>query len=287
MQVVSTCRRKPFKEQSMFSGKSAIRGAMMASVVVGLAACGDGKNSPAAIDGERVSLSLVKNNDGGSLMLDPRTATMHIGYGIQVSVNITGPDGQPVAGAKPTWVSTDPSIVKVQVFPDSGLALDGKRAAVWGVKTGTAKVIASYNGVADTAVITIAPAREDNSSGGGTSQPRPTSFEAGIYVSNAVDSTSLALWRREPIANATVRLIRLPLATGDTIPEGVSTVDTPTLFQTLQTDAEGYALFSNVPMGRFRVEVEPPPGSGWVARSFNYGPRWVSSIRFEVRLPKQ
>lgn len=265
-------------------------GVMAASALVAVTGCSDGSSpGPAANETQRVTMSLQnENTDGGALVLDPRTATLHVGYGILIGVNITGPDGQPVDGATPSWTSTNPAVVRVDVLPDSGFANDGWRASVAGVSEGTARVIAAYNGAADTAFITVAPARVDTTDGGGGggSYEIPEKFQVGFYISTDIDSTLLAQWAREPVPNATVRLYRLPPSVNDSIPSGVPPVTEPTLFATVVSDTAGFVLIHQVPMGPFRVEVDPPAGSAWEPKVLTFSTPYLSSVRYEIRLPK-
>lgn len=276
---------------TMLSRKGrAAYGMLAAAVVAALAGCGDGEPPITTNNSQRVSLSLQnQTSDGGALMLDPRTATLHVGYGMLINVKITDASGQNVAGARPTWRSTNTNVVRVHVLPDSGFANDGTRAAIAGVAEGSALVIASFGGAADTARISVAPARVDSSGNGGNPGgpvPVPNDFDVGIFVSTAFDSTMFALWRYEPVVNATVRLIRLPNLAADTLPAGVTGVSQPTLFKTAVADTAGFVLFRDVPMGRFRIEVVPPAGSAWEPWAFDYGPPYVANVRYHIQLQK-
>jgi hypothetical protein len=266
-----------------------LRGALLVSAVGVFAACEEDSKLITSNDAQRVSLALQnQNTDGGGLMLDPRTATLHVGYGMLITVNITDADGQPIPGARPTWRSTNPAIVRVTALPDSGISTDGRRAAIAGVTEGSAMVIASYGTSADTAHISVAPARVDSSGtgGGGRPVPVPNTFDVGIFVSTAFDSTMFALWRYEPVVNASVRLILLPREQGDTLPASVTSVTQPTPFKTLVADTAGFVVFRDVPMGRFRIEVTPPAGSAWEPWSYSYGPPYVANVRYHIQLKK-
>lgn len=262
--------------------KTLLNATVATLALTALAACSE--TSPITSgDTKRVALSL-DNSEGDALLLDPRTATLHVGYGMLISAQITGPDGQPVEGARPTWRSTDESVVKLYPLPDSGFVNDGMRVSAAAFSEGTALVIASFGTAADTATITVAPRQVDST--GGVPAPAPARFEFGLYVSTEIDSTMLAIWKREPVPNATVKLTQLPLVVGDSVPEDAQQVSTPTLLGTAVTDEEGLALFNDIPMSRYRVEVIPPPGSAWEAKSFEFGPPLLASVRWEIRLKK-
>lgn len=251
--------------------------------LVSLAACSDTPPATGS-DTRRIALAL-DNSDGDALLLDPRTATMHVGFGMLIRAQITGADGQPIAGAQPNWRSTNESVVRLTPLPDSGFSDDGARVVAIAHGEGTALVIASFGGAADTATITVAPRQQDDSTGG-VPAPVPARFELGLYVSTQVDTTLLALWKREPVPNATVRLVQLPLLPGDSVPGSAPQVTIQTLRATAVTDTAGFVVFSDIPMSRYRLEVQPPAGSAWVARNIEMGPPGVASVRLEARLIK-
>ncbi len=252
-----------------------------------LAACSDEPSNPSENNGDQVRLSVTGDTEDGTLVLDPRTATLHVGYGMLVTATITNVSGQPIEGARPSWRSTNASIVAVTALPDTGSNSEGRKASIRAIAEGTAMIIASRGVAADTAFVTVAPPRIDSTGhGGGAPVPTATEFELGIYVSTAFDSTLLAQWVREPVANATVKLYRLPPQPGDTIPVAVTPVNEPTLFQTAQTNAEGFVKITNIPMGPFRVEVTPPTDSDWEPKTVNFATPYFSSVRQELRLTK-
>ena len=204
-----------------------------------------------------------------------------VGLGTIYRARIIDANGQPVTNARPTWRSTAPAVASVNALPDS-VNVDGARAAIGGLSVGTALVIASHNGLADTTRVTVT-ARVD-------SVPNPTTvvgkFDATILVRGFVAGRDTANVGSMLLPGSSVTLTRLPSVTGDVLKPGVTPVTQPTVFGTLIADGTSQVMFRNVPQSRFLVQVVPPSGSGYQASEFTAGPPPGSSYGRLVTLQK-
>ncbi len=293
---------------------------LVAALMLTSSACGDGRALPSEVEQETNVMSMRIDGDGGeALVIDPRTATLPVSSALMIKARITGPDGHVLPNARASWRSTDEAVLSVYPFPDSVRTDEGDdRAHVFARSAGTARVIASYGNVADTVTITVlartipvdstpAPPPVDTiitppPPGDTTIAPPPPPvdtiapppppsawpivFDAVIDVSTAVDTTLLALWVREPVVGATVRVVQLPLRPTDVVPDGAARVSQPTLVGTAVTDTAGFVRITNIPMSRFRIEVQPPAGSAWEPGMAEYGPVGVATMYTRIRLPR-
>ncbi|MBL0937807.1 MAG: hypothetical protein IBJ03_02870 [Gemmatimonadaceae bacterium] len=257
-----------------------------------LSACSD--SPPTAGNSQPLNIQLtISDVSGESVRVDPRTATLESGYGAIISVAILDAAGNPVPGAKPAWTTSDANIATVAPFPDSSFASTVSnnvlRAAVAGRAPGQAMIIASYQGQADTARFTITPARQDTSGPGPVT--RPTRFELTARVSgldmapqSGQDTTR---WVLTNISGAIVRFVQLPPLAGDTLPPVGTPVSTPTLIATATTGSDGRFTLPDMPVARFRLEVQPPASSSWAARTFEYSAPYSSTLKLELQLSKK
>jgi hypothetical protein len=194
---------------------------------------------------------------------DPQNITLMTGLGIIYRARIVDANGQPVSNARPTWRSTAPTVASVNALPDS-VGIDGARAAIGGLSVGSALVIASYSGLADTTRVTVT-ARVDT-----VFNPPAVvgTFDATILVRGFVAGRDTANIGSMLLPGSSVTLTRLPLATGDVLRPGVTPVTTPTVFGTLIADGTSQVVFRNVPQSRFRVQVVAPSGSAYQSAEF-------------------
>jgi hypothetical protein len=229
----------------------------------------------------------VDNSEGSAISLAPRSATVMVGHGVLVRAQVVDASGQPVAGAQASWVSTNPAVATAMALPDSGLRSDHGRAAVRAIGAGTALIIASYDKVADTATITVVP-RTDSVP---TPPQRAKEFDLTARVTALVATGEVVrdsiLQRLDPIPGSRVTVTLLPLLPGETVPAGVTAITTPTVAGTATADAQGRVSFTKLTGSRFRIDVEPPAGSGWKAASVEMGPPFGGAVHREVMLQKQ
>lgn len=262
-----------------------------ALAVAGAAISACSSETPTGNTSANTHLEVVQEVDlASSLHVDPRTPQLQVGYGIILRARIVDANGNTVAGARPEWRSTQPSIVSTTPIPDS-VGVDGARISIAGRAAGSAMVIATYNNLADTARVTVT-ARTDTTinNGGGTQPPpytRPTSFDATIIVRGFVQGADSSTSGTQLVPGTVVTLTRLPSTVGDSLPSGVTSVTTPTVFATLTVDANSQAIFRTVPQSRFRVNVAPPAGSGWQPSEFTYPPPQIGNFTRLVTLLKQ
>ncbi len=266
-----------------FTTRRAIAVLGAAGIGVALAACTD--EAPTQSTSSDAQLELTQEvNPNDLILVDARHPRLEVGFGIILRARIMNSTGQTVTAARPVWRSTNPSVVSANPLPDS-VGVDGARVAVAGMAVGTAMVIASYNGLADTSVVTVVT-RTDT----GTTNPppppppRPVVFDATISVRGFVASADTGTTGTLLLPGATVTLTRLPLAAGDSIAPGVTPVTVPTLFATQAVDANSRVVFRNVPQSRFRVNVTPPPGTDWQAAEFIHPPPQVAVYARTVTL---
>lgn len=256
----------------------AVAGALATSML--LTACGSEQVTEPITNSARIE---VTEEPGSSSIVgsDPHDITLTVGFGIIYRARIVDANGQPVSNARPTWHSTNPGVASVNPLPDSA-GVDAARAAISARAVGTALVIASYNGMADTSRVSVI-ARVDT---GGNPPVRPVAFDATIIVRGFVPGTDTASIGSMLIPGATVTLTRLPLLPTDTTTPGVTPVTVPTLFGTMTVDASSQVIFRNVPQSRFRVQVTPPAGTTWSSAEFTYGPPLVSTFGRIVTLTR-
>jgi hypothetical protein len=257
-----------------------------AGIVVG---CRDA--SPTAANTDALSVELAINGvSGESVVIDPRNATLRVGYGAIVQARITDAAGNPVSGVRPTWSSTSPSIATVSVLPDSAQSSDGLRAALSARSAGVTAIIVAYNGKADTARFTITTGDSVTPGPGPFTGPRPTRFDVTGRVSQHwIDSLVLrdSTYVGQIIAGVTVRFVQLPSAPGDTLTSSVPPVTTPTVLATAITDNAGTVTFRDMPAARYRLEVQTPAESEWGSRTFDFGPPLRTPLHHELRVIKK
>lgn len=269
--------------RSRMPAVTAIAGAMMALMMV--SACSD--TSPTANEEAPMNVVLSINDvSGESILVDPRNATLQVGYGAIVEARILDANGNPVPGARPAWSTSNASIATVSVLPDSGLRQDGLRASVAARAAGNVLIIASRANKADTARFTITPARVDSGSQGPVTRPARFDLVARVLGISTVSQPSRdsSTWTTTVVAGATVRFVQLPSIAGDTLPPTAPPVSAPTLIATATADSAGMVFFRNMPAARFRLEVDPPGASAWAARVFEYGAPYASPLRFDLLL---
>lgn len=260
-----------------------IAGAMMTLMMV--SACSD--TSPTA--NEETPMNVVLSIDdvsGQSILVDPRNATLQVGYGAIVEARILDAGGSPIPGARPVWSTSDASIATVSALPDSGLRQDGLRAAVAARAAGSVLIIASHANKADTARFTITSVRVDSGSQGPVTRPARFDLVAQVLgrAATSPSSRDSSTWTPPVVAGATVRFVQLPSIAGDTLPPTAPPVSAPTLIATATADATGMVHFSNMPAARFRLEVDPPSASAWAARVVEYGAPYASPLRLDLLL---
>jgi hypothetical protein len=254
----------------------------VAGVGAALAACSDEAPTQAKLADSLLELT-QEVNPNDLILVDAHHPRLVVGSGIILRARIMNSSGQTLIAARPAWRSTNPSVVSANPLPDSAGA-DGARVAVGGLAVGTAMVIASYNGLADTSVVTVIARSDTGTTNPPPPPPRPVAFDATIAVRGFVASADTGTTGTLLLPGATVTLTRLPLAAGDSIVSGVTPVTVPTVFGTLTVDATSQVVFRNVPQSRFRVNVAPPPGTPWQPAEFTYPPPQVAAYGRVVTL---
>lgn len=258
-----------------------------------LAGCKDSAPTAARADDLDVQLA-INGVSGESVVIDPRNATLQVGYGAVVQARILDAAGNPISGVRPTWASSNPLVATVTVLPDSGRGTDGLRAAVSARAAGVALIIVSRGDKADTARFTVT-ARDsvppDSIPGGQGPVTRPSRFDVIALVSqNWIDSLVLrpdSNWVAPPIAGATVRFVQLPSMPGDTLTPNVPPVTAPVVLATAVSDSNGAVSFRDMPATRYRLEVETPATSEWGSRVFTYGAPFKTPMLHQLRLIKK
>lgn len=228
----------------------------------------------------------INDVSGESILVDPRNATLQVGYGAIVEARILDANGNPVPDARPAWSTSDASIATVSALPDSGLRQDGLRASVAARAAGSVLIIASHANKADTARFTITPAHVDSGSQGPVTRPARFDLVARVLgISTASQpSRDTSAWTTTVVAGTSVRFVQLPSIPGDTLPSTSPPVSTPTLIATATADSAGMVYFHDMPAARFRLEVEPPNSTPWAGRVFEYGAPYGSPLRFDLLL---
>lgn len=263
--------------------------ASFAATVIGagvFAACGESTPTATTADELRVTLA-INGVSGESIVVDPRNATLRVGYGAIVQARILDAAGNPVAGARPTWISNNPQVASVTVLPDSGQSTDGLRVSVAARARGVALIIASRGDKADTARFTVTARDSVPTDSTPTPGPRPTRFDVTARVSqNWIDSLVLrdsSLWVAPPIAGATVRFVQLPASPADSS----SPAPAPVVLATATSDANGNVAFRDMPASRYRLEVVTPAASEWGSANFTYSAPYQSTMHHQLRLIKK
>ena len=230
-----------------------------------LTACSD-KQPTELADNQRIEVS-EEPSSSSVVGTDPQNITLMVGLGIIYRARIVDGNGQPISNARPTWRSTAPTVASVHALPDS-VNVEGARAAIGGLSVGTALVIASYNGLADTTRVTVT-ARVDSA----FNPPAVAGqFDATILVRGFVVGRDTANVGSMLLPGSSVTLTRLPPAAGDVLRPGVVPVTAPTVFGTLIADGTSQVVFRNVPQSRFRVQVVAPSGSAYQSAEFTAPP---------------
>ena len=132
----------------------------------------------------------INDVSGESILVDPRNATLQVGYGAIVEARILDANGNPVPDARPAWSTSDASIATVSALPDSGLRQDGLRASVAARAAGSVLIIASHANKADTARFTITPAHVDSGSQGPVTRPARFDLVARVLGISTVSQPS-------------------------------------------------------------------------------------------------
>lgn len=252
--------------------------AVAASTMVLAAACTSEQPAESTLAGARLELR-PEVDPNALILIDPHAATLSVGHGIIYQARIVDEHGQTIAGARPTWRSTNTSVARVTALPDSA-GVEATRAAVGGMAIGSALVIASYNGLADTSritVVAVVDTAHTTPPGGGTTPVRPLTFDATIVVRGFVSGVDSATAGTQLVPGATITLTRLPSILGDSLPTGVTSVTTPTVVGTQTADASSQVVFRGVPQSRLRITVTPPAGTSWQPASVETGPPQVAS----------
>ncbi len=260
--------------------------ATIAFIAAGLAlsACSDQSPLNVSADGAKLELIAEAATNPG-IELDPNAATLYVHEGIIIRARVVDASGAVIAGAQPTWRSSDAWVAAVNILPDS-ISTPGARASVIGVAIGEARVTASYAELAATTMITVR-ARPD--SGNNTPrpqpQPRPTTFDAAITVLGFIAGPDTSTTSSELVPGSTVTLTLLPPAPGDSTAVGTPTT-TETRFASAIANAQSRVQFTGVPQSRFRIDVVPPAGSPWKAASFTSPAPFVGSYTRTLFLEK-
>lgn len=248
------------------------------------AACSSDNGTPSGNNKVAGAVRLTLDNSAGTAVsLAPKSATLIYGHGILLKANIVDASGAKIPGAKPAWRSTNTAVATATALPDSGLAIDNGRAAISSISAGTAMIIASFEGVADTATITVT-ARPDSTGGGGTGTQRPATFEVIARVRGLVTPGDSFTRVTENLAGATVVLTRLPLQAGDSMPESFPRTAAPTVVGTLTADSYGVVRFPATQVSRYRLTITPPAGANWAGTTVESGPPWSQYAYHDILL---
>lgn len=250
-----------------------------------LGACGsdsptDGAPRPAGA----LRLSVDTDRSGNAISLAPKAGTIALGQGLILKAQIVDAAGQPIPGASAEWSSTDNAVARVTKMADSGLVSDHGRAVVTSIATGTAKIVAKYEDVADTATVTIVP----RPGGGtpGTPAERAREFDLTVRVQGVLQTNAAgdSASRHQVLPGSTVTVTLLPLRQGDSVATGTTPVTAPTVVGTKTADANGTVVFPKLTVSRYRIEVQPPAGSTWMAATNEYSPPYWGQVANEVWL---
>lgn len=248
-----------------------------------LAACGDGSPTTAAQrTAGRVQLS-VSAATGRSVVASPRTTALQPGSSVIIRATVTDASGLTIASARPSWRTTNSAVLSSQSLPDTM----GPGVLVTALGVGKALVIASFEGISDTASVNVVSAIDSvlsNPPPGGYLPPKTFALKVAVQGSGAGNTSGDTL--STPLPGSKVTLVQLPLIAGDSLPSGVTPVSQPTTIGTVTADASGVALFNDVPQSRFRVDVVPPAGSSWKATSVTWGVPWGPTFTAFVVLKK-
>lgn len=264
--------------------------AVLLATTVAVTACARGDDGGALTNQSLTTMRTlsvaVEKVEGSAVEVAPKSATLPYGTGLFLKAQIRDGAGALVPGARATWRTTNAAVAIVQALADSGLVSDHGRAVVSSIAPGTAMIIAQYESVADTARVTIVP-RVDTV----TPTPRPAAprdFTLAVTVRGVLpirpglDSANSV----QTLAGAGVTLTLLPALPNDTLPPNGVAVTTPTVVGTVVADANGVARFERQPAARFRISVQPPAGSDWVAQTLEFGFPWSTTIQQTVWLRK-
>jgi hypothetical protein len=249
---------------------------------IALSACSD--QSPLNVSANGATLELIAEaatNPG--IELDPSAATLFVNEGIIIRARVLDASGAVIAGAQPTWRSSDEGIAAVRLLPDS-VATPGARASVVGVATGEAQVTASYAELAATTRITVR-AKADSGNNSPPPQPLPSTFDASITVLGYIAGPDSSTSSSELLPGSSVTLTLVPPALGDSTAVGTPRTG-ETRFATAITDAQSRVRFTDVPRSRFRIDIVPPAGSSWKGTSFTSSAPFTGSYTRTVLLMK-
>lgn len=231
----------------------------------------------------------IDNSTGTALSVAPKAATLVYGTGTFLKAQVVDASGQLVVGARASWRSTNPSSAIVAALADSGLASDYGRAVISSIAPGTALIIASYEGLADTAVITIIARTDSIAPVPRPQPPRAREFDLTVRVWGTEPSVPAAdsANRYPRIAGAKVTVTLLPLLPGDSVDAGTFRVTEPTVAGTLVTDVNGQVKFTRLPVTRFQLSVEPPAASPWANATQTAGLPYLGDVFSFVMLQKR
>jgi hypothetical protein len=255
-----------------------------------LAACSDSRSPTDGRAREPEALRITVDNSAGTAIAPtPRSATLEIGRGILLKAQVIDARGEAVAGAKATWRSTNSAVATVTALADSGLVSDNGRAAVSSIAAGTTLIIASYEAVADTATITVARRTDSVTTPPPPPPPAAPEFDLTVHVRGAVAIGMVGdsvLQRFDRLAGATVTLTLLPPLPNDSLPSGATPITSPTVVGTATTDAQGTVRFTKITSARYRVAVQPPAGSAWLATTMESGAPFWGNVQNDILLRK-
>ena len=90
-----------------------------------------------------------------------------------------------------------------------------------------------------------------------------------------------------PVAGARVKLVLLPLKSGDPLAPNAERYFEPDSVGSVVTDSSGFVGFYNIDVTRFRLEVVPPAGAALQATSQEYAPPTGGSLHYDIPLRKR
>jgi uncharacterized protein YjdB len=149
----------------------------------------------ALVDTARIWVAPAPPKPAHVVTLSPASDSVEIGKTVALVATVRDTSGTEKTTALATWTSLDATIATVsEAGPVRGVDVKG-------VKEGTAKIVALYGGVADTAVVMVTPAGSGDgdgsgggSGGGGSSSGYTTKFTPRTaYIANAGDETRI-IW---------------------------------------------------------------------------------------------
>jgi len=202
----------------------------------------------------------TSNGPVASVQVSPHEMTLPKGFYRELIATAIDAHGVRV-DHKPTWRSSDASVVDMQIAGDSGVA--------FGKALGTAKVYATVDGHTDSATVTVIDAPPQT-------PPPPVEPGVGQFNFTVVVSGSLGTGadtsKTELVPGAIVRLRRIGGVSGDTLAVPVDA-------GSAVTDANGVASFSALAGGSYSIGITPPADSPWAPATVGIGPPHVIDVR--------